>query len=201
MSNSSIDHKIVILGTAFVGKASIIHHYCTGILQIETIQTIGAGFFTHTVQVDSREVTLFLWDTVGTERFRSVAPSLVRGAHGVVLVLVSDVSDPQTFSDLAIYLELFLDAIQPRASGELPVLVLGNKSALERPVDQETVDTFCTNNNFSHSYYSSTKTGQGVDDAMTALVKTVPLSVQNDEKDNSVALTTVAVGTEKNGCC
>jgi small GTP-binding protein len=193
-----MDRKIVVLGNGNVGKTCIIQRYCNGIFQIETLHTIGAGFFTHTVVVDAYEVTLFLWDTAGTERFRSIAPSLLRGAHGVVLVY--DLTEPSSLSDLHIWLEMFLDSVQVNLSCELPVLVLGNKCDLESVVGEETVKLWCEKNRISHSYCVSAKTGEKVDEAMTALVKTLVCPGRIEEAEVPMQLTAIPAQKKKE-CC
>ena len=44
---SNLDLKIVVLGSSFVGKTSLINRYCNGTFIENTRSTIGAGFFTH----------------------------------------------------------------------------------------------------------------------------------------------------------
>jgi small GTP-binding protein len=194
----AVDRKIIVLGNGNVGKTCIIQRYCNGIFQIETLHTIGAGFFTHTAVVDTCDVTLFLWDTAGTERFRAIAPSLLRGAHGVVLVY--DVTEPVSFSDLHIWLEMFLDTVQVDLSCELPVLVLGNKCDLEAVVGKETVKVWCEKNRILHSYCVSAKTGEKVDEAMNALVRTLICPVRLEEAESPVQLAAVPAPKKKD-CC
>jgi small GTP-binding protein len=194
---TALDLKLVVLGAASVGKTSIIHRYCNGLFQTETLSTIGAGFFTHTVVVGDVEATLFLWDTAGEERFRSVAPSFLRGAHGVVLVY--DVSQPQTFSDLEIYLEMFLDTVPVDVSRELPVLLLGNKADLEAEVKPEAVAAWCQQNRISHNFLVSAKTGADIDASMAALVKAL---VAPERTPDPAALQLTAVRpASREGCC
>jgi small GTP-binding protein len=197
MTSGLVDRKIVILGTAYVGKTSIIQRYCNGIFQIETLHTIGSGFFTHTVTVDDTEVTLFLWDTAGTERFKSITPSLLRDAHG--LVLVYDVSEPSTFSSLDMYLEMFLNTVNIDQSRELPVLVLGNKNDLGPVVSELTVNAWCEKNGITHNYRVSAKTGQEIDEAMASLVKTLITPATLQSKIPIAELVDTPVTTKK--CC
>jgi small GTP-binding protein len=194
---ASLDLKLVVLGAASVGKTSIIHRYCNGLFQAETLSTIGAGFFTHTVMAGRTEVTLFLWDTAGEERFRSVAPSFLRGAHGVVLVY--DVSQPQTFSDVEIYLELFLDTVPLDVSRELPVLLLGNKADLEPEVKAEAVAAWCQHNRIAHSFRVSAKTGADIEAAMGALVRAL-VAPEPAAEPAAVRLDAVRAAP-KEGCC
>jgi small GTP-binding protein len=198
MAADAIDLKVVALGAASVGKTSIIHRYCNRIFHADQVSTIGAGFFTHTMMMDNCEVTLLLWDTAGEERFRSVAPSLLRGANG--LILVYDVAQPSSFNDLNIYLDMFLDTVRVDVSCELPVLVLGNKCDIEeRNVSDVQVETWCSKNRIIHSYLVSAKTGEGIDEAINALVKVLLNPVQTTEK---LPLQLTPIPASKiDGCC
>jgi GTPase SAR1 family protein len=62
-----------------------------------------------------------LWDTAGTERFRSVSRSYYRGAAGAVLVY--DIASHTSFSALP----TFLNDARALASPQLSVLLVGNK--------------------------------------------------------------------------
>lgn len=71
-----------------------------------------------------KRIKLQLWDTAGTERFRSVARSYYRGAAGAILVY--DIASHSSFSALP----TFLNDARALASPNLTVLLAGNKSDL-----------------------------------------------------------------------
>ena len=83
---SSIDLKIVLLGPAGVGKTCVINRYCNETFIESTQSTIGAGFFPKTITINKTDVNMMIWDTAGEERFKSVAPNLLRGANCLVLI-------------------------------------------------------------------------------------------------------------------
>ena len=62
-----------------------------------------------------------LWDTAGTERFRSVSRSYYRGAAGAVLVY--DITSHNSFRGL----QPFLNDARALASPNLTLLLAGNK--------------------------------------------------------------------------
>jgi small GTP-binding protein len=169
---NTVDLKIVLLGSAFVGKTSIINRYCNSVFNAEALPTVGAGFFTHALQVDNTDVTIMLWDTAGEERFRSVTPSLLRGAHA--LVLAFDLTDVASFSDIDIYLDLFLDTSQLDPNQGPPVLLLGNKADLpDRTIGQDMIDKWKAKNRIALYYPVSAKTGENIEAAMKELVRFV----------------------------
>lgn len=89
-------------------------------------QTIGVEFASRIVKLGTgprrTRIKLQLWDTAGTERFRSVSRSYYRGAAGAILVY--DVSSRASFNALPTFL---MDA-RALASPDLTVLLAGNKS-------------------------------------------------------------------------
>ncbi|GLI79849.1 hypothetical protein PoHVEF18_008190 [Penicillium ochrochloron] len=91
-------------------------------------QTIGVEFSSRIVKLGTgsrrRRIKLQLWDTAGTERFRSVSRSYYRGAAGAILVY--DVSSYASFAALPTFL---MDA-RALASPNLTVLLAGNKADL-----------------------------------------------------------------------
>lgn len=91
-------------------------------------QTIGVEFSSRIVKLGTGSqrirIKLQLWDTAGTERFRSVSRSYYRGAAGAILVY--DVSSHASFNALPTFL---MDA-RALASPNLTVLLAGNKSDL-----------------------------------------------------------------------
>lgn len=94
--------------------------------KILTSQTIGVEFASKIVTVGTgarrKRVKLQLWDTAGTERFRSVSRSYYRGAAGAILVY--DISSADTFRALP----TFLHDARALASPYLTVILTGNKS-------------------------------------------------------------------------
>lgn len=194
---SNLDMKVVVLGSANVGKTSIINRYCNGIFIDDTLNTIGAGFFTHTVNIDDYEVTLMLWDTAGEERFRSVAPSLLRGTNG--LVLVFDLTSPESFSNIDIYMEMFLDTCEVDMAHELPILLLGNKMDLNsQNVSDDNIQNWLTSNKVTHYFEVSAKTGLNINEAFMEFLQAI---VQPLELQTGPPIQIVYNNSEKQSCC
>lgn len=101
-------------------------------------QTIGVEFASRIVKLGSgsrrRRIKLQLWDTAGTERFRSVSRSYYRGAAGAILVY--DVASYASFAALPTFL---MDA-RALASPNLTVLLAGNKADLADATNSDIPD-------------------------------------------------------------
>lgn len=196
--SSNVDLKVVVLGSSNVGKTSVINRYCNGTFIEETRSTIGAGFFTHSLTIDDYEVTIMLWDTAGEERFRSVAPSLLRGANG--LIIVFDVTQKPSFDDIDLYLDMFLDHCKVEPDQEMPVLLLGNKADLDgRVIPEESIEKWKKKNNVSYYYEVSAKTGMNIEKAIEELVHEIVIPQQS--YDSTPIKIDPTVQPQQKSCC
>lgn len=120
--------KIVLLGPSGTGKSCLLHRFVKQEWRVLSSQTIGVEFSSKIVKIGSgtsrRRIKLQLWDTAGTERFRSVSRSYYRGAAGAILVY--DVASLASFNALP----TFLSDARALASPNLTVILAGNKSDL-----------------------------------------------------------------------
>ncbi|KAI1779753.1 rab type ras GTPase [Hypoxylon cercidicola] len=102
---SSLEAKIVVLGSQGVGKTSLVTRYCKGAFNpAETTSTIGASFMTKRVIDGDTDtvVRLQIWDTAGQERFRSISRLYYRGANACILCY--SITDAQSFVQMGLWL-------------------------------------------------------------------------------------------------
>ena len=120
--------KVILLGPSGSGKSCLLHRFTHSTFRVLSSQTIGVEFASKIVRVGTgakrKRIKLQLWDTAGTERFRSVSRSYYRGAAGAILVY--DVSSKESFGQLPTFL---MDA-RALASPGLCCILAGNKSDL-----------------------------------------------------------------------
>ncbi|KAL4801895.1 P-loop containing nucleoside triphosphate hydrolase protein [Aspergillus unguis] len=125
--------KVILLGPSGAGKSCVLHRYVKNEWRVLSSQTIGVEFASKIVKLGTgprrTRIKLQLWDTAGTERFRSVSRSYYRGAAGAILIY--DVASHATFSSLPTFL---MDA-RALASPNLTVLLAGNKADLTHESD------------------------------------------------------------------
>jgi len=93
--------------------------------RILSSQTIGVEFASKIIKVGTgvrrKRIKLQLWDTAGTERFRSVSRSYYRGAAGAILIY--DLASHASFEALP----TFVNDARALASPNLTLLLAGNK--------------------------------------------------------------------------
>ncbi|KAK0382279.1 Ras family protein [Colletotrichum limetticola] len=120
--------KIILLGPSGTGKSCLLHRFVKNEWRVLSSQTIGVEFASKIIKVGTgsrrKRIKLQehqLWDTAGTERFRSVSRSYYRGAAGAILVY--DVTNHSSFRGL----QPFLNDARALASPNLSCLLVGNK--------------------------------------------------------------------------
>lgn len=138
---SSLEAKIVVLGSQGVGKTSLVNRFISPTTPLSYSSstssplpapqsTIGASF--HTKRVldpdSSTTVRLQIWDTAGQERFRSISRLYYRGANAGLLCY--DITDEASWEDMKGWLrELKAQCGDPAAGGEgIVIHVVGTKS-------------------------------------------------------------------------
>ncbi|EME82702.1 uncharacterized protein MYCFIDRAFT_211129 [Pseudocercospora fijiensis CIRAD86] len=171
--------KIILLGPSGCGKSCLLHRFVKNEWRVLSSQTIGVEFASRIVKIGDHTTTtitsrrgrgggevgtrrkrikLQLWDTAGTERFRSVSRSYYRGAAGAILVY--DVTNQRSFADL----NTFLHDARSLGSPQLTVVLAGNKADLveepELAVAEQQQQSSLDEDVFGSSI-TSTRTGTG----------------------------------------
>jgi small GTP-binding protein len=116
-----VDVKVVLVGSARVGKSSIVHQYMNGFFSHSQRPTLGVAYSTRTVTVDSRVVHLQIWDTGGAEKYRSMTPMYYHKAK-VALVIYS-VTDSLGFGDV----NMWMDSPSNHADRNIILFLVANK--------------------------------------------------------------------------
>lgn len=124
--------------TLLTNRSCLLHRFVKNEWRVLSSQTIGVEFSSKIIKVGNgarrKRIKLQLWDTAGTERFRSVSRSYYRGAAGAILVY--DVTAHRSFENL----QPFLNDARALASPNLTTLLVGNKLDLATDLLVDTSD-------------------------------------------------------------
>lgn len=90
--------KIIIAGSQGVGKSSLLLRYVDNSWSGNMLSTIGVDFKFKTIQMSGERIKLQIWDTAGSEAFKSIVSAYYRGADAVILVF--DNSNRLSFEQL-----------------------------------------------------------------------------------------------------
>ncbi|CAD0101290.1 unnamed protein product [Aureobasidium mustum] len=126
---TSLEAKLVVLGSQNVGKTSLVHRFVhQTFLPPSTPSTVGASFLTtrvHDPETDT-DIRLQIWDTAGQERFRSISKLYYRGAHAAVLCY--DITSKKSFEEMGVWLRELRDKAGWGDTEDLILHVVGTKS-------------------------------------------------------------------------
>ena len=80
--------KIVLIGGASVGKSAIFRRYMEGGFEKNSQATISASYLEKRVEVpgSNRTIKIQLWDTAGSERFKTINRIYYRDASAALVV-------------------------------------------------------------------------------------------------------------------
>ena len=198
--------KIILIGSSSVGKSSILQRYIQKVFNESYSCTIGVDFFMKSLDVGDKSIKLQLWDTAGTEKFRSITTGYYRGANAAFVVF--DLTSKPTFDCLNEWIQNYYKYSNP--DSEKNVVLVGNKCDLvnKREVSEEEIENFAKNNNLMY-FETSAKDGKNIDECFyfiaEKLVKQFENKDQDDNKKNMInnenlkKNTVVIIGDKK--CC
>jgi small GTP-binding protein len=163
------DAKVVMLGSQTVGKSSIVTRLIRGTFTTETVSTIGAVFQSKTVPVGDIQVKLQIWDTGGSERYRSMAPMYFRDADAAIVVY--DMTSTQSFQEL----ETWLKSLSEQGPETIVVALAGNKCDLAngRTITNEMAQRFVADNGIPIYLETSALNGENVEEIFAQVAKLV----------------------------
>lgn len=168
--------KILVVGSSGVGKTCLLIRYTDSIYKETYGTTIGVDFKMKNIIIDNHTVKLQLWDTAGQERFRTITSSYYRNANGILLVF--DVTDPESFNDL----KGWIIEIQKNINSTIVIYIIGNKIDKIAPgvpsVSEDEINKFIDNSNKENlkiiGYTGvSAKTGEKVNEAFKVIAESI----------------------------
>ena len=115
------------------------------------------------------------YDTVGQEKYRSLALNIVKNADGVILMY--DLTQRNTFEGISIW----MDNIKKHKGEDFPIVLVGNKSDMEeREVTKEEGEELAKKFNISF-FETSNKTAQNVEESSMELINKIIEKIEKDK--------------------
>ncbi|XP_045699546.1 ras-related protein Rab-44 [Phyllostomus hastatus] len=190
------DHifHVIVLGDSNVGKTSFLHLLHENTFATGLTATVGVDFRVKKLVVDNKCYALQLWDTAGQERYHSLTRQLLRKADGVLLMY--DVTSQDSFA----HVRYWVDCLQDSASGEVVILLLGNKMDCdkERQVSTEAGQQLAQELGVSFAECSAAL-GHNILEPVVDLARS--LKVQEDHLKSSLVEVVPERPPKKAGCC
>eukprot|EP00019_Armaparvus_languidus_P007850 CAMPEP_0168595432 /NCGR_PEP_ID=MMETSP0420-20121227/9462_1 /TAXON_ID=498008 /ORGANISM="Pessonella sp." /LENGTH=189 /DNA_ID=CAMNT_0008631885 /DNA_START=31 /DNA_END=597 /DNA_ORIENTATION=- len=122
--------KCVVVGDGAVGKTALLMTFTSGEFPAEYIPTI-CDNFRQTLEVDSKTVSLSLWDTAGQESYERLRPMSYRGAD--VFVMCYSTMNQASHDNIA---EKWIPEIRHHRP-DTPILLVGTKTDMRDNPDED----------------------------------------------------------------
>jgi len=165
-----LKRKICLLGDWGVGKTSLIRKFVFDQFDDKYLTTFGTKVTKKRIQFkktqeDIIDINLMIWDIMGQEEFKKVQLMSYKSANGALIVC--DLTRRETLDRLKIWKsDLF------SVTGEIPIIILGNKSDLIDNAQFTAVDLTKTAEKLSaQGFLTSAKTGDNVEKAFVYIGK------------------------------
>jgi Ras-related protein Rab-2A len=127
--------KFILIGDSSVGKSSLLVRLTDDRFLADPDPTIGVEFGSHLIRLDNGEtVKVQVWDTAGSESFRSITRSYYRGAAGALLVY--DITHRPSFLNVKGWLE----DVRSHAEDKVSIVLVGNMYDLVEQQDHVSTD-------------------------------------------------------------
>lgn len=189
LSGSSVNPRIVVIGSAAVGKTTLIARVVENKFESKTAPTTGTAFNEFHTK-DPEKPVIQIWDTAGMERYRALNKVFYQEAIGALLCF--DLTSFRSFQEVDSWLKEFITEAQPNPI----VILIGTKADLHDniEVEPEEIQQYASTNNLQY-FATSALTGEGVDEMLKALIQLVP------KVDANVTTNQLIPQEEKKKCC
>jgi small GTP-binding protein len=121
--------------------------------------TVGAAYVPKVVSVGEQKIQLEIWDTAGSEKYRSLTPLYYRDARAAIVVF--DLTRPETFTEAATW----ASELREKTSSLVTMFAAANKADLvaERAVTAAEIEEFKFQNQLDYVAETSALSGQGIE--------------------------------------
>lgn len=190
---TDLSYKLVITGETGTGKTSLLRRISRGKFEENLDPTIAGDVFSVDITVDNKIVHLTIWDTSGTEDYKSMNATHFADAQGVLYLYSFDNSD-----SLENILTLWKPDVESNSKVDHINFLAGNKSDL--PSSEVTTDsereTAVANSLGAENNHVSALNGNGVPELLQQICKKLieKFYVETPEKQEYVP-------PEEGGCC
>ena len=153
LSNISYSYlfKVSLIGDSSTGKTSILLRFIDDYFTEDTKSTIGVDFKLVSLELEPKiYAKMQIWDTCGSERFKSLTSSFIKTC--VAFILVFDLTRKNTFQNIEHWIKIIKENTSPKF-----LILVGNKSDLkeQRNIDKEIILNYCEKNLFNYMEISA----------------------------------------------
>ena len=166
--------KFIIIGNQAVGKTNLAHCFAHGTFKKDYYITLGMDYLSHNVQVDGKNFKLELWDTAGSEKFKSITKGYYQ--NSLCAIVVYDITDKSSFLSV----NSWIADCKNFSNQNIHLILVGNKIDLEnqRVISSEEGKDFAEKNEMSF-YETSALNGLNVNNIFIDACKLISKNIDN----------------------
>ena len=170
--------KIIIIGNQSVGKTNIVTRYVKGEFSEDYMITIGMDFLTCNLKSDDKIFKLRLWDTAGSEKFRSITKGYY--SNTCCALIVYDITNQNSFDSV----KQWIEDVKNYADKDTHLVLVGNKIDLkdQRKISKEDGQNLATQYGMDF-YESSALTGENINNIFEGICKYVNQKIDEGKID------------------
>lgn len=185
-NNTFYSLKFIIIGNEFVGKTNIINRFVKNEFINKYMITIGIDYLSQNIKIDNRIFKLQLWDTAGSERFRSVTKGYF--SNSICALIVYDITDERSFSSI----KKWIEECKSYTNEKILLVLVGNKNDLkeQRVITKEEGKSLAEEYGMEF-YESSALTGENINEIFFESCKIINKNINDnvyDLQDPSVGI-------------
>ncbi|MHA1130911.1 MAG: Rab family GTPase [Candidatus Helarchaeota archaeon] len=103
MVTTTIRYKMVLFGSAGVGKTSLVERFINDRFEEEYFSTLGYNVYEKVIPHDTIEISLMIFDIGGQERFRDLRKKYAEGADCAFIVY--DVTNEVSYDEIKLWVK------------------------------------------------------------------------------------------------
>ena len=171
---------LMVLGNSSVGKTSYILRYAEDSFQGRYLSTVGIDFKTKDITIKGQTYTIFLYDTSGQERYKSLSLNMLKNAEGFIMMY--DITYKDSFDSINYWIE----SVKEAKGKDCPMILLGNKIDMEheRKVTTQEGENTAKKNNIEF-FEASNKGNININESIKCLIDKI-LEKREKEKENNI---------------
>ena len=146
-----------------MGKTSILTKYIKNEFSLDYKVTLGIDFLNKEISKNNMKINLQIWDTAGSEKYKSLLQSYYRNTE--ICVLTFDLTNINSFKNVEKWYKDFINISNIPEKNDFPFVLFGNKSDLidDIKVKEKEVKKFCVGHNNMPYFFVSAKDGKNIE--------------------------------------
>ena len=183
--DGSVKIKTILIGESGVGKTNLINIVKNEKFNPNQVATVNCSFFKTEIIVENIKFNIYLWDTIGQEKLKSLTKIFFKNSK--IVILVYDITNKSSLNQLDFWLKQVKDSL----GDNIIIGVLGNKKDLfiNEEVTEEEGEAFAKSIGARWGLTSAKTDREGfiifLEDLIKDYIHKVDPNFKKEKKDNN----------------